>query len=181
MKSTVVLVCLAIAIFFCINIVDIESVYGHNENRVISSPLIDSSKDDEITCMSVNLYFEARSQKIIEQEAIAHVVMNRMLDKSFPNTVCDVVYDAKLDKAGIPIKNMCQFSWFCDGKPETISNRKLYEKSVEIAERVYYRSLSGERDPTEGALWYHAEYVTPYWAKTYTKQLQIGAHIFYSR
>ena len=90
-------------------------------------------------------------------------------------------YCKAADKAGIPIKNMCQFSWFCDGKPETISNRKLYEKSVEIAERVYYRSLSGERDPTEGALWYHAEYVTPYWAKTYTKQLQIGAHIFYSR
>ncbi|MES9927000.1 MAG: cell wall hydrolase, partial [Candidatus Thiodiazotropha sp. 6PDIVS] len=34
-------------------------------------------------------------------------------------------------------------------------------------------------DPTRGALWYHAEYVSPTWSKALTMVTKIGQHLFY--
>ena len=36
-------------------------------------------------------------------------------------------------------------------------------------------------DPTGGALWYHADYVSPSWRQAFDEGPQIGRHIFYRR
>ena len=46
---------------------------------------------DELYCMAQNVYFEARHESMIGKIAVAHVVMNRIESKDFPNTVCEVV------------------------------------------------------------------------------------------
>ena len=77
--------------------------------------------DDQIECLAKNMYFEARGQGTAGVLAVSFVVLNRVNDHRFPNTICEVVYQAitrpswKNKNKRYPIKNRCQFSWYCDG------------------------------------------------------------------
>jgi N-acetylmuramoyl-L-alanine amidase len=91
--------------------------------------------------------------------------------------VCSVVYQSNRDNNGNPVRNQCQFSWYCDGKTDTPRNAFWYWAAEEIAVDI----LTGlETNITNGSTHYHATYVDPYWASTKTYQTQIGSHIFYS-
>ena len=78
----------------------------------------------------------------------------------------------------IPIKHRCQFSWFCDGKSDNPKQVIPYNNMLEFARMI----LSGEvsfLDITDGALFYHADYVRPSWARTKKRTIEIEDHIFY--
>ncbi len=126
----------------------------------------------EIECLALNIYFEARGEPETGQLAVGHVVMNRVSSKRFPSTVCDVI-----QQGGALRRDRCQFSWWCDGRSDTPRNKRLWEKSAELALKIYWGRSA---DPTEGALWYHADYVTPYWRTEFERGPKIGRHIFYS-
>ena len=128
---------------------------------------------DEIRCLALNIYFEARSEPETGQLAVGHVVMNRVASTRFPGTVCDVI-----QQGGELRRHRCQFSWWCDGRSDIPGNRRLWEKSAELALKVYWGRTV---DPTEGALWYHADYVKPTWRKAFERGPKIGRHIFYSQ
>ncbi len=128
---------------------------------------------DEIRCLALNIYFEARGEPESGQVAVGHVVMNRVASSRFPGTVCGVV-----QQGGALRRNRCQFSWWCDGRSDKPGNKRLWEKSAELALKVYWGRTV---DPTEGALWYHADYVKPAWRKTFDRGPKIGRHIFYSQ
>lgn len=136
---------------------------------------------EELYCAAKNIYFEANNQKVKEKKAIMEVVLNRVESSKFPNTICEVIYDAKLDSNGNPIRHKCQFSWYCDGKIELIEDKKGFEHAYIIAFDVINARLKGGANLTKNSLWYHADYVSPYWSKVYQKQVQIGRHIFYSK
>ncbi len=125
----------------------------------------------ELTCLSLNIYHEARGEPGSGQTAVAHVVMNRVADRRFPSSVCEVVR-----QGGELTKHGCQFSWWCDGRSDRPRNGRSWQETEEIARSVYW-GLS--KDPTKGALWYHADYVSPYWSRVFTKGPKIGSHIFY--
>ena len=145
-----------------------------------------AEKDIEsIVCLAKNAYFEARNQSILAQIAVSQVVMNRVQHKDFPNTVCGVVYEAQLSRwykeklnKEVPLKDRCQFSWYCDGKADIIRDQDAYELALAVAHQV----LSGNdmQDVTDGALWYHATYVKPYWAKEKLYTVKHEDHIFYT-
>ena len=42
-------------------------------------------------CLALNTYHEAKNQSLVGQVATAQVVMNRVEDDRFPNTICEVV------------------------------------------------------------------------------------------
>ena len=131
-------------------------------------------------CMAQNIYFESANQSFAGKLAVAHVVINRMEDLQFPNTVCGVIYQAKTftnwKGNEVPIRNQCQFSWYCDGKSDEPVDSKTWIKSLYIADLA----LTGKyKDITEGALWYHADYILPYWADQLEYVTQIDGHIFY--
>jgi len=139
--------------------------------------------DESLTCLAKNVYFEARNQSIVSQLAVSEVVMNRVQDENFPNTVCGVIYEAqhstwykeKMNKV-VPIKNRCQFSWYCDGKPDEINDQMAWKIAKTVARQV----LTGYNENlTNGALWYHAYYVNPKWAQEKTKTVEHEDHIFY--
>ena len=134
-------------------------------------------------CLALNTYHEAKNQSMVGQIATAQVVMNRVEDKRFPNTVCEVVKQGPTrpswedpDKE-YPIKHRCQFSWYCDGKSDVPKNEKAWRKAQDVAFLVLYDKI--KVDVTEGATHYHATYVKPAWAKTKKRTTQIEKHIFY--
>lgn len=130
-----------------------------------------------LICLGLNIYFEARSQSYIEQVAVAQVVLNRVKDKRYPDTVCEVIYQGKHYTWGnkAPIKHQCGFSWYCNGRSDKPTDTKAWEKSIAVADFV----MNGLPDLTEGATHYHATYVTPSWASSKTRIAQIGDSIFY--
>ena len=134
-------------------------------------------------CLALNTYHEAKNQSMIGQIAVAEVVMNRVQDKRFPNSVCEVVKQGPTrpswedPKKEYPIKHRCQFSWYCDGKSDVPKNEKAWKKAQDYAYLVLYNRIA--IDVTEGATHYHATYVRPAWARTKTKTVRINRHIFY--
>ncbi len=126
---------------------------------------------EEVNCLALNIYFEARGEPESGQRAVAHVVMNRVAHKRYPNTVCAVV-----QQGGEERLHRCQFSWWCDGQSDKPGNSKAWNRALIIAKDIYLGKL---KDTTKGALWYHSTYVTPYWSKVFLKGDRIGQHIFY--
>ena len=134
-------------------------------------------------CLALNTYHEAKNQSLVGQIATAQVVMNRVEDDRFPNTICEVVKQGPTrpswedPEKEYPIKHRCQFSWYCDGKPDVPKNEKAWRKAQDVAFLVLYNKI--QLDVTEGATHYHATYVRPAWAKTKKRTTRIEKHIFY--
>ena len=131
-------------------------------------------------CLAQNIYFEAANQPLAGRIAVSNVVMNRVEDGQFPNSICGVIYEAKWEENWkgnmIPIRNQCQFSWFCDGKSDDPTDSKTWMQAIRLADRM----LDGTyEDITEGALWYHADHVDPYWNDYLEETVTINNHIFY--
>jgi spore germination cell wall hydrolase CwlJ-like protein len=137
-----------------------------------------------VICLAHNMYFEARGQGSAGLLAVSSVVLNRVKDSRFPNTICEVVKQGptreswQKDGTFIPVRHKCQFSWYCDGKSDVPKDKKTYNRLLEIAKSLVYDKLPFI-DITDGALFYHADYVNPDWAKTKTKTVEIQDHIFY--
>jgi spore germination cell wall hydrolase CwlJ-like protein len=128
---------------------------------------------EELTCLAQNIYFEARSEPNEGKLAVAHVVMNRVASRYFPDTVCGVVQDGTDE-----VLHKCQFSWYCDGKADKVEDETAWAEATALASAVYWGRAE---DPSGGALWYHADYVKPIWRKAFERGPQIGHHIFYTR
>lgn len=151
---------------------------------LISTPIQATGMDNSVECLAKNMYFEARNQGTAGWLAVTAVVLNRVNDKRFPNTICEVVTQGptrpswKDPSVRIPIKHRCQFSWFCDGKSDNPKHEKSYNQMLDFAELL----LSGAVDfidITDGAQFYHADYVRPSWARTKKRTIEIEDHIFY--
>ena len=134
-------------------------------------------KADDLSCLAEAVYFEARSESFVAQLAVANVILERVSSKKYPDDICSVVHQSRKWK-GKPIRNKCQFSYWCDGKPETIANVDAYQQSVSASELALQGVILAQ---TEGATHYHAAYVIPYWATddSFLTLGQVGNHIFY--
>lgn len=126
-----------------------------------------------LACLSVNVYHEARGEPDEGQLAVAYVTLNRAQRKKMD--VCDVVVEPY------------QFSWTTGGvmlrskgwtlMPHMVpTDEKAFEKAVGIARVAMGRKRD---DPTLGALFYHADYVSPDWRTRMTEFGAIGRHVFY--
>ena len=140
----------------------------------------------ELECLAKNIYFEAGNQSTAGKVAVANVTFNRVDDKDFPNGVCKVVTEGpvsawhKSEGRIVPILHKCQFSWFCDGKKDIPYDSQAWEESQLIAFITYKRWIEGKTlDITDGALYYHANYVKPSWSKRLNRTVVIDDHIFY--
>ena len=133
---------------------------------------------DEINCMALNLYFEARGQSTEGQIAVGLVTINRVLSKKYPNSICDVVWQQNKNRKG---KLVAQFSWTLDGLHDNPQESKAWEESKMIAESMLAEgSLFNMSDLTNGSTHYHAYYVTPFWSKHLTLTIVVGDHLFYT-
>jgi len=130
-----------------------------------------SVSDADMLCLTKNIYFEARDQDLIGQIAVAYVTINRVKDSRYPDTICEVVKQGY--KEG---RRDCQFSWYCDGKPD-----KMLEARERVISHAVAQSVIDGRftDITEGATHYHANSITPYWSKSLTRIAAIEDHTFY--
>ncbi len=121
-------------------------------------------------CLAEAVYYEARSESIMGQKAVAEVVLNRVKSKHFPNTVCDVVYEGSLRTTG------CQFSFSCDGSMAILPYGKSWSRSQNIATHMM---MGMGETLTRRATHYHTTGVNPIWAENLRLTRQYDTHVFY--
>jgi spore germination cell wall hydrolase CwlJ-like protein len=123
-----------------------------------------------LECLASAVYYEAGSEDVDGQRAVAQVVLNRVRHPAFPSSVCGVVYEGSTRPTG------CQFTFTCDGSLMRRPSLAGWRRAIEVAQAA----LAGfVYKPVGNATHYHANYVVPYWAPTLIKNAVIGAHIFY--
>jgi hypothetical protein len=122
-------------------------------------------------CLANAIYFEARSEPIRGQMAVAQVVINRVFSGFYPNDICGVVYQ----NANRHLS--CQFTFACDGKSKAITERGHWAR----ANRIAKQTLDGQIYLPEVAksTHYHAVYVHPNWVREMKKMVRYGVHNFY--
>lgn len=126
--------------------------------------------DAEWSCLRKAIYFEARGEPLAGQVAVAEVILNRVDSPNYPDTVCGVVRQGKERRTG------CQFSFMCDGKPETLRDADAAARAGAIAHLM----LEGRpRMLTGNATHFHTRSVSPSWSRRLVRTTRIGAHIFY--
>ncbi len=125
---------------------------------------------DETQCMAEAIYYEARSETRSGQKAVGEVILNRIRNKHFPNTVCGVVYEGSERATG------CQFTFTCDGSMDIEPKGKAWKRSQDMAAHL----LSGGHTPmTHLATHYHTTEVSPKWSGTMRMTRRVGNHVFY--
>ena len=139
-------------------------------NRQILDAMPEATGGPQWKCLTEALYFEARGEDLWGQMAVAEVILNRADSPRFPDSVCAVVRD------GTGRRNRCQFSYYCDGKVEAITNQTAHERIQKIAAMM----IEGRaRVLTDGAVFYHTDAVAPSWMHAMQQTTVIGDHIFY--
>ncbi|MGX1305617.1 spore germination cell wall hydrolase CwlJ-like protein [Amorphus suaedae] len=125
----------------------------------------------QVKCLAEAVYFEARSELREGQMAVAQVVVNRVKNPAYPDTVCGVVYQNK------GWLNRCQFSFACDRIRDVVTDQASWTQAMEIAEG--YSSGKMWLPDIGASTHYHATYVRPAWAPTMKRVERIGQHVFY--
>lgn len=145
---------------------------GEEDHDWVRQPLPASvfSKQEQ-QCLAAGIYFEARGEAVKGQAAVAQVILNRVRNPAYPDSICGVVYQNE------KWRNRCQFSFACDGIKDRVASKSHWRMAEQVAMAV-----------TAGKIWlpevgssthYHATYVKPRWARTMEKMKKIGQHIFY--
>lgn len=165
---------------------------------VFATSIVEGVTQEEIQCLTENLYHEARSDGYAGMYAVAMVTLNRVADPRYPNDVCSVVYQGPVKESWktkqfkdlpdnqrvyYPRKHRCQFSWYCDGKSDKMYDNDAFWRAVEISNLVL-EAATGKYplvDITEGSTHYHTIEVAPDWRhdRGMMKISRIGDHIFY--
>ncbi|WP_110667505.1 cell wall hydrolase [Salinicola halophilus] len=125
--------------------------------------------DDAISCLARSIYWEAKGTPREEMEAVANVIMNRLSNRLFPSTLCDVVQQGS--ESG-----QCQFSWWCDGRPDDASELDEYTLALDVARQALNGTLP---DRTRGALFFHDRHISPGWFSELPMTTQTQEFRFY--
>ena len=159
---------LILTILLMSSLVVVGSHFTNNRIIDVNYSQLTKEAQRQVDCLADNIYHEAGYEPDDGKKAVALVTLNRVQDERFGKDICSVVKQK--------VNSTCQFTWFCEGK-QTPRSKNAYEEAREVALFVYanYEHL---RDITNGALYYHADYVKPNW-QNLEKTVVIGRHIFY--
>ena len=133
-------------------------------------------------CLAEAMYYEARNQGWRGMLAVGVVIQNRVDDPRFPSSICAVVKQGRYWN-GNPVRNQCQFSYWCDGKKERPEEDVEEQEAWTTAQYLAATLIMSEIKLTgiEDATHYHATYVRPKWATKLERRQQIGGHLFYAQ
>ena len=147
--------------------------------------------NEQAMCLAMNVYHEAKGETLAGKSAVAHVTLNRVAHKKYPSNTCDVIFEAKtrINWKGnvVPVRDRCQFSWYCDGKADDIQlvyqngnvikhNMIAWKQSVQVS----LLAMKGMTiDPTSGATHYYNHNIAqPNWGAVYPVKAVLSNHTF---
>ena len=171
-----------IALIFVTVVLTFDKLTTSTEPKPVEEPKVAKTVDPkQLTCMAKNIFYEAGSESLNGQAAVARVVMNRIAH-GFGKDPCAVIYQAsyvdKLIDDEMQKVKLCQFSWVCEGKSEPNKNSTRYKQAEQVAYDVLAHDAYTDVVP-KSTLFFHNLSVDPLWP--YKQVAKIGNHIFYSK
>ncbi|MDR3496664.1 MAG: cell wall hydrolase [Ancalomicrobiaceae bacterium] len=130
-----------------------------------------SVKDDrQQQCLVDAIYFGAADQGTKAQQAVAQVMLNRVLSRVYPNTICGVVYQ-RTDR------RHCQFDFMCSHHLGVERDEATWRRAVVVAReatagRVYLDDIADSTHFRSGS-------DKPDWASQMQRVAKIGGLTFY--
>ncbi len=119
---------------------------------------VNPEQRQEVTCLALAIYFEARGESIRGQQAVGNVVMNRVQSPRYPKTVCGVLFQRG------------QFSFIRGGKAAIPKTPRLWDNAIRMASQI----ISGKmNDVSFGALSFCQKHLRK------NGRVVIGGHVFY--
>jgi len=150
------------------NIATAPGSISYNANFISARPL--AGGGEQWRCLAEALYFEARGESVEGMFAVGEVILNRVDNARFPNSLCSVI------NQGTGRQYACQFTYTCDGNAEVIRETAAWEEVGKVARLL----IDGApRTLTNGATHYHTRAVSPNWSNVYSRTVTIGSHHFY--
>ncbi len=140
----------------------------YDRSFLAAQPVADGG--EQWTCLAEALYFEARGETVRGMFAVGEVILNRVDSDAYPDSLCGVI------NQGTGRRYQCQFTYTCDGAPETIAEPRSWERVGKVA-RILMDGAP--RALTGGATHYHTKAVSPSWARRFPRTATIGSHYFY--
>lgn len=128
---------------------------------------------DERELFALNIYHEARSEGRDGMIAVGWVVLNRIADPVYPDSVTGVVNQRR--------GGNCEWGWTCDGRSDQPTEADMWALAQEVADLM--AGPDRPADPTSGALWFHETFrAQPGWMGSQVRRTTtLGNHHFYAR
>jgi spore germination cell wall hydrolase CwlJ-like protein len=131
--------------------------------QLVKQQSVGGALGKQMQCLAGTVYFESKGESLAGQLAVARVVMARASSSRFPNSICGVVYQRS------------QFSFVRGGRMPRINTGGQHWRNAVAISKIAMNN--GWKSPVEGALFFHARYVSPGWR---LKRIPtIDNHIFY--
>jgi spore germination cell wall hydrolase CwlJ-like protein len=142
--------------------IDEDADYASLSAAVESQEADAADADQELTCLATGIYYEAKSEPLAGQLAVADVILNRTTSGRFPKSVCSVITQPG------------QFSFVRGGKLPTPPSNAQFRKAMAIAQ-VARKDLWDS--PAGDALYFHARYSKASFGRA--RVATVGNHVFY--
>lgn len=129
-----------------------------NAMGIMSSSQSGGSSNNDLNLLSKVVYSESRGEPYTGQVAVAAIVLNRVKNSSFPNTVAGVVYQS--------------------GAFDAVSDGQINLTPDSTAKKAAQDAMNGW-DPTYGCIYYfNPSTATSKWIWSRPQVVRIGKHIF---
>ncbi|AKM11215.1 cell wall hydrolase [Croceicoccus naphthovorans] len=133
--------------------------------ELVAEQPVPGKLDEQLQCLAGAIYFESKGEPLDGQLAVGRVIVARAESGRFPSSYCGVVYQRS------------QFSFVRGGRMPAINKAS---RAWQRAKKIAMIAHDGMWDsPAEGALFFHARYVSPRWKNSMTRLARIDNHIFY--
>ncbi len=129
----------------------------------VAAQSVPDSPDEELRCLAIGIYYEAKGEPLHGQLAVAEVILNRSESGRFPNTACSV------------LKQRGQFSFVRGGRLPSVSTGSAAWRTAIAVAKVARDELW--ESSASNAMFFHARHVSPRWNRA--KVASLGNHIFY--
>lgn len=128
---------------------------------------------DERELFALNIYHEARSEGRDGMIAVGWVVLNRIADPIYPDSVTGVINQRR--------GGSCEWGWTCDGRSDQPTEDDMWALAQEVTAQM--AGPDRPADPTAGALWFHETFrAQPGWMGSQVRRTTtLGNHHFYAR
>lgn len=120
-------------------------------------------RNNDCSILAEAIVYEARSDTELGKVSVAHVILNRVKDRRWGDSIKEVVYQH------------AQFSYTIQ-KQRNVPSEKDWKSGYLIAFEVLNDLVES---PVKEATHYHTKTVRPYWAKHYEVVAVVDSHIFY--
>ena len=134
-------------------------------HELVGDMPVEDELSSDMKCLAQAVYFESRGEPLTGQLAVARVVINRAASGLYPRDYCSVVTQRK------------QFSFVRNGRiPAADEGSTAWRRAKAIAQIAHQDLWDSEAGD---ALYFHATYVSPSWARQKTQLARIDTHVFY--